>query len=345
MRSEFTQAGGGSCGLPASYNDKGSKRTRSYAAAIRLSCNLAETFEQFLEARQRPSDPKPLSKKTVRSYGQALEEFRPVLCEAKHEEMLVSAIQEHVDARLESGEIGSSGMNVYLRALNSFLSWCLELGYLQTELRVPLLPIDRRQPPRTLKPEEIEAWRQFPAIKPSEHRIKQMALMILDTGVRAEECLALRECDVDWSGSRLWVDKGKGGSNRQVPISTEGKKALRRYLAQSAKLRPHDQGCTIFCTSRGTPCQYRNALRDLKKVGQRIGMSWVSWHSFRRTFSTQYIRNGGLLTDLQKILGHTELRTTVLYLGSEIDEIVAIHDQYSPISTARKRRPKSRQVN
>ena len=71
-----------------------------------------------------------------------------------------------------------------------------------------------------------------------------------------------------------------------------------------------------------------------------MGMSWVGWHSFRRTFATLYIRRGGLLANLQQILGHAELRTTVMYLGDEIDQIVALHDQHSPLAAASMRTKK-----
>jgi len=319
----------------------GNRRTK---AATEIECNLSDVFEQFLEARQRLSDPKPLSPKTVRSYRQALGEFRHALLTAKHEETLGDTVRAVIDERLRSGKISGSGMNVYIRGLNSFFSWCQELGFLQTNVKIKLLSVERRKRPRTFGAQDILNWQEFDSTTLSQLRVKHMGLLVLDTGVRAEECLALRESDIDWTGSRLWIANGKGGANRAVPLSNAGKKALRRFLALTSHCRPKEsrKPSLVFCTENGGRFNYRNSLRDLKKVADRLGIPWVGWHSFRRTFATQYIRNGGLLTDLQQILGHTELRTTILYLGSEIDEIVAMHDQHSPISSTRKGSKKKR---
>ena len=87
---------------------------------------------------------------------------------------------------------------------------------------------------------------------------------------------------------------------------------------------------------------YRNSLRDLKAVARRFDAAWVGWHTFRRTFATSYLRNGGSLTDLQEILGHADTRTTLLYLGKNIDEIVKDHDQGSPLAVSHRHRSKPR---
>jgi site-specific recombinase XerD len=307
-----------------------------------ITQDLSQLFGQFIEARQRPSDPKPLCEKTLRSYGQAYGTFRSAVVGVTFEEQLVESVRSLIDERLKDGHLSSSGMNVYIRGLNSYFSWCCDLGFLLNNVKIKLLSVERRKRPRTLETQEISNWKEFNCVTLSQRRVKHMALVELDTGIREEECLALLESDIDWSGSRLWVGSGKGGANREVPLSAEEKKALRRFLAETSHCRRKD-GKTptpIFCTKTGGRLSYRNALRDLKAVAGRLGLSWVSWHSFRRTFATQYIRNGGLLVDLQQILGHADIRTTILYLGNEIDEIVAMHDEHSPLSLSHKHRAK-----
>lgn len=313
------------------------RRTRRVASKI--DSDLTEVFERFLKARQRASDPKPLRPKTVRSYSQAEAAFHEALTNPKDQEFLEEAIRRIIEERLASGEIGRTGMNVYIRGLNSFFSWCHELGFLQNRIKIKVLSVDRRKRPRTLTTEEVSIWLEFNWVTFSQRRVKFMVILVLDTGIRVEECLALRESDIDWSGSRLWVDQGKGGANREVPLSDAGKKALRQFLALTSRCRSTDSegSCPIFCTTAGGQMNYRNALRDLKKIGKRMGTPWVGWHSFRRTFGTQYLQNRGLLTNLQQIYGHADVRTTILYLGNGIDEIVAMHDQHSPVSGSRRK--------
>ena len=88
----------------------------------------------------------------------------------------------------------------------------------------------------------------------------------------------------------------------------------------------------LFGTLAGGRMSYRNSLRDLKKIAGRLGFGWASWHTFRRTFATQYIQRGGLLVNLQEILGHADVATTLLYLGSSIEHIVKDHYKYSALA-------------
>jgi len=297
--------------------------------------------ERFLEARQRVSDLKPICPKTVRSYRQGLAFFTSALSTAKWEEEIPRLVATVSEERLASGQISAPGINVYLRGLNSFLSWCHNVGFLRNRIKVSLLATKRRQRPKTLGYGEIEWWKTFNSVTLSQRRTKYMALMILDVGIRAEECLALQESDIELNTSRLWIGKGKGGANREVPLSSDGKKYLQQLLALTGQYRNVSGPVPVFLTKTGHPLTYRNSLRDLKKVAVRAGTPWVSWHSFRRTFATQYLRNGGLPTDLQQILGHKDIRTTMLYVGDGMDNIVALHDQYSPLSPTGKRTRKT----
>jgi len=331
--------------LPGTVVDLAIKRLKNFTPKrhkTMIECDLAEMAETFLEARQRASDPKPIGSKTVRSYRQALTYFSSALSAAKWEEDIPTAVSKICEERLALGTIKKAGLNVYLRGINSYLTWCYELGFLQTHVKLNLLGTERRRRPKTLGGVEMEWWKAFKSVSVSEHRTKFMALLILDCGLRAEECIALQDCDIEWNASRLWVRKGKGGANREVPLSTHGKKYLRQFLTLTIPYRSAVGAMPVFLTKTGNAVTYRNSLRDLKKLAARAGTPWVGWHSFRRTFATQYLRNGGLLTDLQQILGHKDIRTTILYVGDGIDEIAALHDQISPLARTGKRTQKIR---
>jgi integrase/recombinase XerD len=250
-------------------------------------------------------------------------------------------VEEIVDERLSSGQMKPSGMNVYLRALNSFFSWCGDMGYLSEPLKFPLIAVEKRQRPKILTEREIETWKNYRGATLSQLRAQCLVLLMLDTGLRIEECLGLRESNLDWSGNRVWISRGKGGSNREAPISTDGRRLLKRYLASTVNLRRHDDSF-VFGTGNGTAVSYRNSLRDLKSIGQRLGVPWVGWHTFRRTFATHYLQNGGTLTNLQEILGHSDTRTTLRYLGTSIDMIVAVHDHHSPLNVSHSHRTREK---
>jgi integrase/recombinase XerD len=307
--------------------------------------DLSRLIEPFLEDRQRKSDDHPIQKTTVRSYRLALKTFEAGLANAKNEDQLREGIRSTIDEKLDSNHkpkpMSASGVNVYIRGINTFFSWCKEQGVLQNDVKVKLRPTPKRKRPRTICRRNIDRLMSFRPSTNSQLRTKHMALLILDTGLRADECLLLQEDDIDWSGSRLWAyTKGHGDEKREVPLSSVGKKSLRSFLIEKAKRLKNKKGEVttrttnphIFSTGKGAMVSYRNSLRDLKKLVQCIGVDWASWHTFRRTFATHYMQSGGLLTNLQEILGHAETRTTLLYLGSSIDEIVETHDEYSPLA-------------
>jgi hypothetical protein len=66
------------------------------------------------------------------------------------------------------------------------------------------------------------------------------------------------------------------------------------------------------------------------------------WNLRIGRIATLYLRSGGMLTDLQRILGHEDIRTTLADIGLEIDEIVRIDDEHSPLCVGPKRPLKNR---
>jgi site-specific recombinase XerD len=118
-----------------------------------------------------------------------------------------------------------------------------------------------------------------------------------------DEALSLRSDDVDLDNFLLLVH-GKGGKDRVVPISAD----LRRVMWRWLKAKSGDGGL-VFPTRNGTKMNYRNTLDDFKRLGKRLGIIAVrfSFHTLRHTFAVNYIRNGGDVFRLQRILGHTTL--------------------------------------
>ena len=116
--------------------------------------------------------------------------------------------------------------------------------------------------------------------------------------------LALRPEDVDLDQMTLRV-VGKGNKQRMVPMSQEGRKRMFIHL------RGH-HGQFVFETGVGTKLLVRNFLRDFKKLCKGSGIEGVraSPHTLRHSFAVHYLRNGGNLEFLRRILGHSSILTT-----------------------------------
>jgi integrase/recombinase XerD len=168
--------------------------------------------------------------------------------------------------------------------------------------------------------------------KPKSHcgqRVHAFTCLLLDTGIRADEALSLRRGDVDLDNLLIKV-KGKGRKDRVVPMSLE----LRRILFRWMTKQTFD---LVFPTRNGTKQTQRNALRDFKLMGKAVGITGVrfSFHTMRHTFAVNYIRNGGDVFRLQRILGHSSLEMTRRYVNLQTEDLSAVHEKLSLLATRR----------
>lgn len=124
--------------------------------------------------------------------------------------------------------------------------------------------------------------------------------------------------------------RGKGDKERLLPISVEMRKILCVYLSRHRfKVRDY-----LFPTREGNRLEYHNALRDIKELCGRLGIEGVrlSPHGFRHYYSVNYMRRGGETYRLSRILGHTSVKTTEIYLQSMGVETISTGQQLSPLT-------------
>jgi integrase/recombinase XerC len=139
--------------------------------------------------------------------------------------------------------------------------------------------------------------------------------LMLQTGLRVGEIAALRHEDLrinERSGS-VRVREGKGRKEREVPLNTTARKALRDYLDT---LEVCDHHAPVFRSSRGTPLSVRAIQQSVSTIAARAGIKRipVSAHTLRHTFAVNYLKgNRGNLVELSNVMGHESLNTTAIY--------------------------------
>jgi site-specific recombinase XerD len=182
--------------------------------------------------------------------------------------------------------------------------------HINESLRVKVLRVERK----TLTTFSDLDLRKLINFHPSDHterRAWTMALLTLDCGLRIDEVMGLERASVDLDALVLKV-VGKGTKERQVPISPEGRKHLWRYMTLESVV-----GRFVFAVRTDARMTYRNAYRDIARVCAAAGVKGKpNPHNFRHCFSMNYIRIGGDLYRLSRILGHASVTTTQLYLRS-----------------------------
>lgn len=164
--------------------------------------------------------------------------------------------------------------------------------------------------------------------RPTRLRDRAIILFLVDTGVRASELCDLKIGDVDMEEGAVQIRRGKGEKARTVYIGAVTREALWRYLSKR-KFKEADD--PLFTTAKRGPMD-RAALRKmLIATGMRAEITErVHPHRLRHTFAITYLRNGGDIFTLQRILGHSSLDMVRRYLAIAQVDVAEAHRKASP---------------
>lgn len=159
-------------------------------------------------------------------------------------------------------------------------------------------------------------------------RDKALIMFLLDTGARISEVLAVNIGDVDIATGRVFLQHTKDREQRIVYLGSQARRLLLKYYRTLA-IRPD---APLWVDLRRGRRLLRNGVQQLlTRIGKRAGVVECGPHRFRRTFAISYLRNGGDIFTLQRILGHASLDMVKQYLGALNDDDTAkAHSQYAP---------------
>jgi integrase/recombinase XerD len=273
--------------------------------------NMEARFEQFIRERQLLTN---VTQSTVAWYRDSL---RCLPSESPSSEQLKDTVM-----RMREKGRKASGCNSAIQAINAYLKWS------GSALKVPLLKV----PVLILPTFTAQQIRQLVTWKPKgkyQRRLHLLILFLIDTGARISEALGLRVRDIDFDNLLVTLD-GKGRKQRITPISFELRKALFRYIKDFGR----KLDSLLFANRSETRLARRNVLRDVKLLCNRLGFKAPArtLHAFRHTMATSYIRRGGSVAALQRILGHSSITTTMRYVHVQTADLSAVHERFSLLS-------------
>ena len=178
------------------------------------------------------------------------------------------------------------------------------------------------------KPSKTIRRKSFVMKRQTGKRDRAMILFLLDTGVRVSELIRLKIKDINIeNGSAEIIPEGSGRKSRgrTVYIGSTTKKALWLYLNHISK----DNYVFMSIDHRSMT---RNAIRQLlSKLGKAVGIAGVHPHRFRHTFAIKYLRNGGDVFTLQRLLGHSTLEMVRYYLLIAKADVQNTYKSASPV--------------
>lgn len=222
---------------------------------------------------------------------------------------------------LQQSDLVASTVTNKVQSLLAFTRWLHEEEFTETNVgarvKKPKAPFLQKQP---YTPAELKAMLEVSRGNPRDHAI--IALLI-DTGVRANELCMLRSDDVFLAQSMLKVH-GKGGKDRIVPMSVKSAKVLSKWMSKH-------QAEYVFPSEQSEHLTPNSLLKIVKRIGNRAGVTDVYCHRFRHSFALAYLRNGGSAIALQRLLGHSSLTMTTVYVAFSSHDLVEQHAHASPL--------------
>ena len=192
------------------------------------------------------------------------------------------------------------------RILSSFFNWLENENYI---LKSPMRRIHKIKTVKVVK--ETYSSEVMQIIRDNCTHVRDIAIidLLASTGMRVGELVLLNRFDIDFNNKECIVF-GKGDKERKVYFDSTTKIHLIRYLNSRtdkndalfvSKLKPYNR------------LQISGVEIVLRKLGKKIGVARVHPHKFRRTLATNAIDKGMPVEQVQKLLGHTKIDTTMQY--------------------------------
>jgi site-specific recombinase XerD len=163
----------------------------------------------------------------------------------------------------------------------------------------------------------------------TELRDYNIILLMLDTGIRTSELMAITNDDYDPEAQSINIraEVAKTSRSRTLYLSNMTNTSLRKFL----NVKPKEWEQWLFPTRDGKKLQANVLARNFRKYCQRSGVKFTPYQ-IRHSFATFYLENGGDLFTLQRQMGHTDLQMTRRYTEISDKLLVECHQNYSPIA-------------
>lgn len=207
------------------------------------------------------------------------------------------------------------------RILSSFFSWLEEENYI---MKSPVRRIHKIKTASTIK--ETYTDEALEQMRDDCTDLRDLALidMLASTGMRVGELVLLNRSDIDFE-ERECVVLGKGNKERIVYFDARTKLHLKQYLDSRT-----DDNEALFVSLKAPYNRLKIGGVEvrIRKIGKRLNIQKAHPHKFRRTLATMAIDKGMPIEQLQQLLGHRRIDTTLQYAMVKQSNVKIAHRKY-----------------
>lgn len=275
-----------------------------------------EYLKMFLEAKQIEG----CSERTIKYYKVTIEHLlKNVLNPIR--KITTERMREYLVDYQKINNCGKTTVDNIRRNISSFFSWLEEEDYI---LKSPMRRIHKIKTKKAVKnvitDEEIEKLRD----NCKNLRDTAMIDLLYSTGIRVGELVKLNIEDINFS-ERECIVFGKGDKERKVYFDAKSKIHLKNYI-DSRK----DNNPALFVTLNAPYDRLKISGVEIRirELGRLLNLEKIHPHKFRRTMATRAIDKGMPIEQVQKILGHSQIDTTMQYAIVNQNNVKASHRRY-----------------
>lgn len=275
-----------------------------------------EYLNKFLEAKKIEG----CSERTIKYYKVTVEQLlKKVLYPIR--KVTTEQMREYLVDYQKINNCGKTTIDNVRRNISSFFSWLEEEDYI---LKSPMRRIHKIRAEKLVKnvitDEDIERLRD------GCDCLRDVAMidLLYSTGIRVGELVRLNRADINFS-ERECVVFGKGDKERRVYFDAKSKIHLINYL----KSRIDDNPALFVSLDKPyNRLKISGVEIRLRQLGRKLHLDRVHPHKFRRSMATRAIDKGMPIEQVQKILGHSQIDTTMQYAIVNQNNVKAAHRKY-----------------
>ena len=260
------------------------------------------------------------SARTIQYYSITLEHFIEFLTVPLHV-VDTAGVRRYLALRGESGSVSNVTLDNIRRIISSFFSW------LEEEEVIYKSPVKRIKKIKSVKPvKPVYSDEVLETLRDNCVTSRDLAIidLLASAGIRVGELVQLDKSDVDLE-SRECIVHGKGSKERKVYFDARTKVHLQAYLKER-----DDDNCALFVSL----LRPHNRLKisgvetRLRKLGRQLDLPRVYPHKFRRTLATKAIDKGMPIEQVQVLLGHSKIDTTLCYAMVDQENVKQSHRKF-----------------
>lgn len=207
------------------------------------------------------------------------------------------------------------------RNMSSFFSWLEEEDYI---LKSPMRRIHKIKTKQLVK--ETITDEMIEKLRDNCKCVRDLAMidLLYSTGIRVGELVGLNISDIDFE-ERECIVFGKGDKERRVYFDAKAKLHLQEYIESRT-----DDNPALFVTLDAPHARLKISGVEIRvrELGRKLNIDKIHPHKFRRTMATRAIDKGMPIEQVQKILGHSQIDTTMQYAIVNQNNVKVSHRRY-----------------